>query len=150
MPGHPDDADSRESPIGSMVDVTIEIPRWSFVKYSLQEDVGQVEFISPLPCPFNYGFVQGSVGGDDMPLDAIVMGPRIRRRQTVGVQVRHVIHFVDNDERDDKLVCSTKPLRRWETALLKYGFPVYVVMKRTVNWWKGKSGRTYVRSVSTK
>ena len=134
-----------DSWIGKTVSVTIEIPRWSFAKYAMTEDgEGKVEFISPLPCPFNYGFIAGERGGDDLPLDAIVMGPRRPRGSSDSIEVRAVIHFVDNDEVDDKLVCATAVLKQWEVALLRVGFPVYVVMKRFVNWCKRKRGRTYL------
>ena len=36
------------------VDVVIEIPRGSFLK---RGSTGHVDFVSPLPCPFNYGSV---------------------------------------------------------------------------------------------
>lgn len=131
-----------------MVSVTIEIPRWSFVKYALHKTddgraSGQVEFISPLPCPFNYGFVDGLIGGDALPLDAIVMGPRIARARVIQRPVRGIMHFVDNDEIDNKLICSDLALQNWEVALLRLGFPVYVQMKRFINWAKGKKGRTF-------
>ena len=145
MDGKPASVGSDEHKlVGTMVSVTIEIPRWSFVKYALGENGrGHVEFISPLPCPFNYGFVEGLLGGDKLPLDAIVMGPRLPRGSCAYVPVRGVIHFIDNDEIDNKLVCSDQSLRAWEVVLLRVGFPVYVRMKRFINWWKGKTGQTY-------
>ena len=36
------------------VEVVIEIPRGSFLK---RGSTGHVDFVSPLPCPFNYGSV---------------------------------------------------------------------------------------------
>ena len=36
------------------VEVVIEIPRWSFLK---RGSSGRIDFVSPLPCPFNYGAV---------------------------------------------------------------------------------------------
>ena len=35
-----------------LVDVVIEIPRWSFLK---RGSSGGVDFVSPFPCPYNYG-----------------------------------------------------------------------------------------------
>jgi hypothetical protein len=37
--------------LGSALDVVIEVPRGSFVK---RGSSGSIDFISPLPCPFNY------------------------------------------------------------------------------------------------
>jgi hypothetical protein len=38
------------------LDVVIEIPKGSFLK---RGSAGQIDFVSPLPCPFNYGSVPG-------------------------------------------------------------------------------------------
>lgn len=124
------------------VTVTIEIPRWSFVKYALTEDGGHIEFISPLPCPFNYGFVAGLLGGDNLPLDAIVLGSRIRRASKATMPVRAIVRFTDKGDVDDKLVCAAKELSNAHLLSLQMGFRVYVLMKRFVNWSRGKRGRT--------
>lgn len=129
------------------VTVTIEIPRWSFVKYALTEQGGHVEFISPLPCPFNYGFVAGLIGGDDLPLDAIVLGSRIQRASETTVPVRAIVRFTDSGDVDDKLVCSGTELSRMHLLSLQVGFRVYVLMKRLVNWSRGKRGRTHYGGV---
>lgn len=53
--------DANESPLSPArdappeppeVEVVIEIPRGSFLK---RGSTGHIDFISPLPCPFNYG-----------------------------------------------------------------------------------------------
>ena len=41
------------------VEVVIEVPRGSFLK---RGSTGQIDFISPLPCPYNYGSVPTSPG----------------------------------------------------------------------------------------
>ena len=124
------------------VTVTIEIPRWSFVKYAITEDGGHVEFISPLPCPFNYGFVAGLLGGDSLPLDAIVLGSRTRRRSEITLPVRAIVRFTDSGDVDDKLVCSETELTSFHLLSLRIGFRVYVLMKRLVNWARRKPGPT--------
>ena len=43
-----------ERPAPPEVEVIIEIPKGSFIK---RGSTGQVDFVSPLPCPFNYGSV---------------------------------------------------------------------------------------------
>jgi len=50
------------------VDVVIEIPRGSFLK---RGSTGHVDFISPLPCPFNYGSVPSYLGREGDLLDAV-------------------------------------------------------------------------------
>jgi inorganic pyrophosphatase len=56
------------------LEVLIEIPRGSFVK---RGSTGQVDFVSPLPCPFNYGSVPQYLGLENDLLDAVVLGPRL-------------------------------------------------------------------------
>ncbi|MDH3832481.1 MAG: hypothetical protein OEU48_12475, partial [Gammaproteobacteria bacterium] len=41
------------------LDVIIEIPRGSFLK---RGSSGELDFISPLPCPYNYGSVENYIG----------------------------------------------------------------------------------------
>jgi inorganic pyrophosphatase len=54
------------------VEVVIEIPRGSFLK---RGSTGHIDFISPLPCPFNYGAVPTLLGLEGALLDAVVLGP---------------------------------------------------------------------------
>jgi inorganic pyrophosphatase len=53
--------------------VVIEVPRGSFLK---RGSTGHVDFISPLPCPFNYGSVPIYLGLEGDLLDALVLGKR--------------------------------------------------------------------------
>ncbi len=41
------------------VEEVIEVPRGSFVKRGSR---GEFDFLSPLPCPFNYGSVRRYIG----------------------------------------------------------------------------------------
>ena len=41
------------------IEVVIEIPRGSFLK---RGSTGHIDFVSPLPCPFNYGSVPSDLG----------------------------------------------------------------------------------------
>ena len=58
------------------VEVVIEVPRGSFLK---RGSTGHLDFISPLPCPFNYGSVPSLLGLEGDLLDAVVLGPRLPR-----------------------------------------------------------------------
>ena len=51
------------------VEVVVEVPRGSFLK---RGSTGHVDFISPLPCPFNYGSVPSHIGQEGDLLDALV------------------------------------------------------------------------------
>ena len=66
------DAALREPP---EVEVVVEVPRGSFLK---RGSTGHVDFISPLPCPFNYGSVPSHIGQEGDLLDALVNAWRCR------------------------------------------------------------------------
>jgi inorganic pyrophosphatase len=46
------------------------VPRGSFLKRGL---TGRIDFVSPLPCPFNYGAVPSHLGLEGDLLDALVL-----------------------------------------------------------------------------
>ncbi len=52
------------------VEVVIEIPRGSFLK---RGSTGQLDFVSPFPCPYNYGSIHQYIGGEGDFLDAVVL-----------------------------------------------------------------------------
>jgi hypothetical protein len=53
--------------LGASCRVSIEVPRWGFVKRRAD---GGVDFVSPIPCPYNYGSILGLVAPDLVPLAA--------------------------------------------------------------------------------
>jgi inorganic pyrophosphatase len=134
---HDRDADSSQLP--AQFDVVIEIPRWSFLKRGTD---GQVDFVSPFPCPFNYGSVREFIGGDGDFLDAIVLGPRLARGTRVKVHVHGAVGLTDRDMYDDKLVCSRQPLRWWERRLVLLFMLFYGCIKRLLNLYRQRPGRT--------
>src|ERR1700752_2113389 len=95
------------SPGPPEIDVVIEVPRGSFLK---RGSTGHVDFISPLPCPFNYGSVPVYLGLEGDLLDALVLGPRLRLGTRVLVKVWGAVTLTDRGMQDDKLVCSDRPL----------------------------------------
>jgi len=58
-------------------DVTIEIPRGVKNKYELDHDLGRLVLDRPLftstQYPYDYGFIEGTLGEDGDPLDAMVI-----------------------------------------------------------------------------
>jgi inorganic pyrophosphatase len=121
------------------LDVVIEIPRWSFLK---RGSSGRVDFVSPIPCPFNYGSVRAFVGSEGDFLDAIVLGPRLARGARVKVSVYGAIGFTDRDIYDDKLVCSRRPLQRWDRQMVLIYMHAYGWFKRSLNWCRRRRGHT--------
>ena len=89
------------------VDVVIEIPRGSFLK---RGSSGHVDFISPLPCPFNYGAVPTLLGLEGDLLDVVVLGPRLRVGTRLRLPVRGAVVQRDRGMVDHKLICSVEPL----------------------------------------
>lgn len=122
----------REFP--SRVLVRIEVPRGSFVKRS---EARGIEFLSPVPCPFNYGCVPGRMGGDGDPLDALVLGPRLGLGAEVEVPVVGVVRFLDDGREDDKLVCGEGPPRGVAAF-----FRLYAWARWSLNLGRGRRGRT--------
>jgi len=126
----------RESP---QLEVTIEVPRGSFLKRGCDD---RLDFISPLPCPFNYGAVHDYVGLDGDLLDALVLGPRLPRGARVQVKALGAVGLTDRDMYDDKLVCSHRPLRRWQRSIVLLFFHFYGRCKGLLNYYRGRHGRT--------
>ncbi len=104
------------------VRVWIEVPRGSLVKRGSE---GQVEFISPVPCPFNYGSVRSVRAADGDAQDALVLGPCRPHGSSHELLVRARVLFVDEGLADHKWVCSDRPLTRTDELALKSFFRVY-------------------------
>jgi inorganic pyrophosphatase len=120
-----------------LVDVIIEIPRGSFLK---RDSNGNLDYISPFPCPFNYGSVPAFVGMDGDFLDAVVLGPRLSLGTTVKVYAWGAITMIDGGFYDDKLICSYSPISPWKKRLIHLFFMVYARAKILLNFIKGHKG----------
>jgi inorganic pyrophosphatase len=131
----PDSCAAGEPP---QVDVVIEIPRGSFLK---RGSVGRVDFVSPLPCPFNYGSVPTMIGLDGDLLDALVLGPRRPIGTRLRVMVWGAVRMTDRGLADDKLVCGATPPTRLQRQNLLRFFRIYAKCKGWLNLWRGHLGR---------
>jgi inorganic pyrophosphatase len=120
-------------------DVQIDAPRFSFIK---RDDSGAIDFVSPLPCPFNYGSVPGTRSGDGDRIDALVLGPRRPRGVLRQLPVVAIAHFIDAGELDPKWICAARPLDLAGQLQLNAFFRVYAVAKRVLNRSRGKKGET--------
>jgi inorganic pyrophosphatase len=130
--------------VPNAVDVLVEVPRLGFVKRRAD---GGFDYLSPLPCPFNYGSVPGVVSGDGDPLDAVLFGPRRRRGAVVRAAVLGWVDFVDGGADDPKLLCGTAPPRAIDRLLVVAFFRVYERAKRLLNRVRGRRGETRVRAI---
>ena len=120
------------------LEVVIEIPRGSFLK---RGSTGQIDFISPLPCPINYGSVPSYVGLEGDLLDALVLGPRLPRGAHIRVRAWGAVTLTDRGMSDDKLVCSTHPLSSLERRSVLRFFHFYAKCKGLLNLWRRRPGR---------
>lgn len=120
------------------VEVVIEIPRGSFLK---RGSTGHVDFVSPLPCPFNYGAVPTLVGLEGDLLDAVVLGPRLPLGARLRVRAWGAVAQMDRGMTDHKLVCSAEPPdERTRRHVLRF-FRFYAWSKGLLNLLRGARGR---------
>ena len=120
------------------VDVVIEVPRGSFLK---RGSSGRVDFVSPLPCPFNYGAVPGLLGLEGDLLDALVLGPRLPYGTRLTVNAWAAITFTDRGLSDDKLVCCAHRPGAAELRDVLRFFHFYARCKALLNRWRRRPGR---------
>ena len=126
------------SPGPPEVEVMIEVPRGSFLKRGA---TGHVDFISPLPCPFNYGCVPIYLGLEGDLLDALVLGPRLGFGTRVRVTAWGAITLTDRGMSDDKLVCSDRAPTESERRNVLRFFRFYARCKGLLNILKRRPGR---------
>jgi inorganic pyrophosphatase len=122
--------------------VVIDVPRGSFIK---RDDDGAVDFVSPIPCPFNYGHVPGSLAEDGDAVDAVVLGPKLAVGSTAKVATRARVDFIDAGVSDPKWVCADAPLSSFERFQVAGFFRCYAVAKRMINRVRGQRGPTRYR-----
>jgi inorganic pyrophosphatase len=125
-------------PAAPEFEVVIEIPRGSFLK---RGSTGHIDFVSPLPCPFNYGSVPDYLGQEGDLLDALVLGPRLPRGTRLRTSAWGAVILADRGMVDDKLVCSDhRPSVAERRAVLRF-FHFYAKCKGLLNFWRGYPGR---------
>ncbi len=115
----------------------IEVPRGSFLK---RGSSGHIDFVSPLPCPYNYGAVPTLIGLEDDLLDAVVLGPRLPLGTRVRVKAWGAVILTDRGMTDDKLICSTHPLQPSERADVLRFFNFYARCKALLNLLRRRPG----------
>jgi inorganic pyrophosphatase len=120
------------------VEAVIEVPRGSFAK---RGPTGHLDFVSPLPCPFNYGSVPRYLGLEGDLLDAVVLGPRLTSGTRVRLPVWGAITLTDRGMSDDKLICSHAPVSAAEMNHLLRFFRFYAKCKALLNFYRRRPGR---------
>lgn len=98
------------------VEVTIEVQKGSRNKYEYDHESGKLHLdrylFTPMGYPADYGFIEGTLGEDGDPLDALVILPESVFPGVV-VDARPVGVFKMTDEAggDDKLLCVIDDVR---------------------------------------
>ncbi|MDY6808191.1 MAG: inorganic diphosphatase [Actinomycetota bacterium] len=100
-------------------DVTIEIPKGSRNKYEVDHETGKVYLdrylYTSFGYPADYGYIDGTLGEDGDPLDALVLLPEsvfpgvIVKSRVVGMYT-----MTDEAGGDDKLLCVPAGDVRWD------------------------------------
>ena len=120
------------------VEVVIEIPRGSFLK---RGSTGRIDFVSPLPCPYNYGSVPNYLGQEGDLLDALVLGPRLPRGTRLRIRAWGAVILADRGLTDDKLVCAAVPPTPAQCRAVLRFFHLYARCKGLLNRLRRHSGR---------
>lgn len=122
----------------SKLEVLVEHPRRAIIK---RREDGSVDFVSPLPCPYNYGSVPGTRAADGDREDALVLGPRLAKGTRLQVRVLARANFYDAGSFDGKWVCGQQMSARQRQGLIAF-FHVYARCKAVLNWLRGVRGKT--------
>ena len=120
------------------LEVRIEIPRGSFLK---RGSTGHIDFVSPLPCPFNYGSVPAYLGLEGDLLDAVVLGPRLPAGALVSTKAWGAVVLTDRGMTDDKLICAAHPITPAQRRRVLRFFRFYALCKGGLNLWRRRAGR---------
>ena len=120
------------------LDIVIEVPRGSFLK---RGSTGHLDFVSPLPCPFNYGAVPAYLGLEGDLLDALVLGPRLPLGARLRVRAWGAGTLMYRGMVDDKLICSAGPVTPAERERVLRFFRFYAKCKGLLNLARRRPGR---------
>jgi inorganic pyrophosphatase len=130
---------SSASGVQPRVEVVIEIPRGSFLKRGSN---GHLDFVSPFPCPYNYGSIHEYIGGEGDYLDAIVLGPRLPVGTRIETTAYGAVGLSERFMSDDKLVCGDLPILDSERRKILHFFRFYAFCKGILNRIRRQPGRS--------
>ncbi len=138
----PTRTDLQTPPLGAELEVVVEVPRFGLVKWELHGGRRRLGYISPFPCPFNYGFVPDTLAPDGDPLDAVVLGARRRSGTRIRGVLVAALDFVDDGTPDPKLVLCPDgyTLQHRDRKDVLTFFRFYAYARALLNRLKGKRG----------
>lgn len=121
------------------LEVVVEIPKGSHRKRRAD---GSLDFLSPVPSPFNYGSVVGTLAPDGDPEDVVILGPRLARGTRTQLPVRGRVRFTDAGQSDDKWVVGTWPPSQDTWLSVRAFFVLYARFKGGLHLVRGAGGPT--------
>ena len=100
-----------------MQDCIIEIPKNSYIKYEMEDGQLCVDRIltTPMPFPFNYGYIPKTLGEDGDPLDVVLISdfslvPGCKAK----IKVIGVLDMEDEKGVDEKIIGTIESEKRFE------------------------------------
>ena len=98
--------------------VVVEIPRGSKNKYEVDHETGRVfldrTLFTSMGYPDDYGYIDGTLGEDGDPLDALVMIPNsVFPGCVVECRAVGLYHMVDEAGGDDKVLCVPADIKHF-------------------------------------
>ena len=93
------------------INVVIEIPQGSAVKYEIDKDSGALlvdRFLfTPMAYPAAYGFIPGTLADDGDPADALVLTPNAPVVPGAVIRARPIgmLQMEDESGQDEKIIC---------------------------------------------
>ena len=111
--------------------VVVEIPRGSKNKYEVDHETGRVfldrTLFTSMGYPDDYGYIDGTLGEDGDPLDALVMIPNsVFPGCVVECRAVGLYHMVDEAGGDDQVLCVPADVR---FAEIKHFFEQYKALE---------------------
>lgn len=91
------------------IDVIIEIPKNSRLKYEKDELTGLIRcdryLKTPFNYPFNYGYIPNTLAPDNDPIDVFVLTDEpLYPGSIIKVEILGGFEMIDNGEKDDKFI----------------------------------------------
>ena len=92
------------------INIIVEIPANSNVKYELNEETGMIEVdrfgVTTMNYPCNYGLIPNTLGGDGDALDALIITRTpLHPGVMIAGRVLGVLQMEDEAGTDDKIIC---------------------------------------------
>lgn len=89
--------------------VIVEIEQGSNLKYEMDMQSGQLKLdftFKDLVCPFYYGFIPQTLGGDGDALDAMILSSSaIKSGEVIQCRAVGILKTLDRGEVDNKIIC---------------------------------------------